>query len=158
MSLTSILASSQPGTIDLLATQEQNLPGLANTSDKPITVEIKATGQWSLYRPDIAGQTGDMAKFQTLVDGDGYTDEALKNPKYKYKYPAANPASLISEIKNAQGKIRRVVAGKKQTFELQPNETVSFSTNDAPSNYRDNYGSLSVCYSISSNTVDILVE
>ena len=44
---------------------------------------------------------GDMAKFQALVDGDGYNDEALKNPKYKYKYPAANPASLISEIKKA---------------------------------------------------------
>jgi hypothetical protein len=99
-----------------------------------------------------------MAKFQALVDGDGYNDAALKNPKYKYKYPSANPASLISEIKNSQGKIRRVVAGKKQTFELQPNETVSFSTNDVPSNYLDNYGSLSVCYSISSNTVDILVE
>ena len=158
MSLNSINTSSPSAVLEILAAQNQDLSGLVNTSDKPITVEINATGEWCLYRPDIAGQTGDMAKFQALVDGDGYNDEALKNPKYKYKYPAANPASLISEIKNAQGKIRRVVAGKKQTFELQPNETVSFSTNDVPSNYRDNYGSLSVCYSISSNTVDILVE
>jgi hypothetical protein len=148
MSLNSINVSSPSGALELLATQDKNLPGLTNTSDKPITVEINATGKWSLYRPDIAGQTGDMAKFQALVDGNGYTDEALKNPKYKYKYPTANPAALVAEIKDSQGNVKRVAAGKTQTLELQPNETVSFVANDATSCYLDNHGKLSIAYSI----------
>jgi len=150
MSLTSINSSSPSGAIELLASQEVNLPGLANTSDKPITVEIKATGQWSLLRPD-APNAGVWEIFKAQFDGDGSSDGKLKElgeTKYTYKYPTANPAALVAEIKDAQGNTKRIVSGKNQTLELQPNETVSFTANDATSGYFDNYGQLSIAYSI----------
>ena len=46
MSLIPIITNSQTGSLDLLATEYKNPPGLANTSGEAIKITITATGQW----------------------------------------------------------------------------------------------------------------
>ena len=64
------------------------------------------------------------------------------------KYPKLNPGVLVGEIKNAQGETKHLVSGKQQSFELQPNETVSFSINDSPQYFGDNFGKVTIGYSV----------
>jgi hypothetical protein len=147
MSLISINDTSKAGNFDLLASQSTALPGLTNNSDKSITVEITASGQWSLLSPDFATSDPSLTPYKVAVDADGYPTPE-KESEYILKYPKLNPGVLVGEIKNAQGETKHLVSGKKQRFELQPNETVSFGINDSPQYFGDNFGKVTIAYSI----------
>ena len=147
MSLTSINPNSQPSSLDLLATDNTNLTGFINTSDKPLTVSITAEGKWSLLKPDFATSDPGIIKYKTPVDGDGCVRDK-NDEKFKFKYPTLNTAALVAEVKDAKGNLKSSVAGKKQTIELLPGESVSFTINDDPAYFKDNAGQLKIAYSI----------
>jgi len=147
MSLISINDTSKSGNFDLLASQTTALPGLTNNSDKSITVEITASGQWSLLSPDFETSDPNLTPYKVAVDADGYPTPE-KESEYILKYPKLNPGVLVGEIKNAQGETKHLVSGKQQRFELQPNETVSFGINDSPQYFGDNFGKVTIAYSI----------
>jgi hypothetical protein len=48
MVLASVVSTSQTGSLELLATQLNNPPALANNSGSTVTVSLTATGQWTL--------------------------------------------------------------------------------------------------------------
>jgi hypothetical protein len=81
MSLISINDTSKAGNFDLLATQATSLPGLTNNSDKPITIEIKASGQWSLLSPNFATSDPNLTPYKIAVDADGYPAPAKTSEK-----------------------------------------------------------------------------
>ncbi len=151
MSLNSISSTVQRGTLELLATQDTNLPGLTNNSGSFITVSIVATGQWSLLTPDFATSDSNLAKYKQLVDGDGYPS----NKDFAWKYPSLNPGALVAEINNAQGNRVSLVSGRQQRFDLRPGETVEFVINDAPEYFANNFGKLTIVYSIVPTTKSI---
>ena len=151
MSLTPISSIVQRGTLELLATQDTNLPGLTNNSGSFITVSIVAIGQWSLLTPDFATSDPNLAKYKQLVDGDGYSF----NEDFAWKYPSVNPGALVAEINNAQGNRVSLVSGRQQRFDLRPDETVEFVINDAPEYFDNNFGKLTVIYSIVQTTKSI---
>lgn len=144
MGLSSVNYIGQRGTFELLAIQDTNLPGLSNNSGTFITVSLVAIGHWSLLTPDFATSDPNLAKYKQLVDGDGYPS----NKDFAWKYPSLNPGSLVAEIKNAQGNRVSLVSGKQQRFDLRPGETVEFVINDAPEYFSNNFGKLTVAYSI----------
>ena len=45
--VTSINSSTAAGSFVLPAIQDKDLPGFTNTSDKPVTIKIQATGTWA---------------------------------------------------------------------------------------------------------------
>ncbi len=147
MSLTSINPNSQPSSLDLLATDNTNLTGFINTSDKPLTVSITAEGKWSLLKPDFATSDPSIIKYKTPVDGDGLPREK-SDEKFNFKYPKFNTAALVAEVKDAKGNLKSSVAGKKQTIELLPGESVSFTINDDTAYFNDNAGQLTISYAL----------
>jgi hypothetical protein len=149
MSLIQIITNSQTGSLDLLATEYKNPPGLANTSGEAIKITITATGQWYLLKPDFATNDPDLVKYKTPVDGDGYARDQ-NDQKFNFKYPQLNPGALVGEIKddpNPKGNTKSTVSGKQQSFELQPKDTIYFIINDDPKWYDNNAGKLTIGYS-----------
>jgi hypothetical protein len=145
MGLTSINTTSPAGSFDLLATQDKDLPGLTNSSDKLLTVAIAAEGQWSLINFETSDPS--LIKYKTPVDGDGYVRDK-NDEKFKFKYPTLNPAALVAEVKDAKGNLKSSVGGKKQDIALLPGESVSFIMNDDPAYFKNNAGQLKIAYSI----------
>jgi hypothetical protein len=143
--ITEVTTSTKAGALDLLSTQNTDLPGFKNTSDKAVTVKVQAEGKWSLL-PQGKQRTDELAKLQPLVDADGYG--AAVPDSFSMMYPEFKPGALVAEIKDAQGKKKSVLSGKDQSFELQPGESVSFIINDAPKYYGDNSGSMKLNYSL----------
>ena len=147
MSLIPIITNSQTGSLDLLATEYKNPPGLANTSGEAIKITITATGQWYLLKPDFATNDPGLVKYKTPVDGDGYARDQ-NDQKFNFKYPQLNPGALVGEIKDdPKGNTKSTVSGKQQSFELQPKDTISFIINDDPKWYDNNAGKLTIGYS-----------
>ena len=134
-------------TVLSIATDNTNLTGFTNTSDKPLTVSITAEGKWSLLKPDFATSDPSIIKYKTPVDGDGCVRDK-NDEKFNFKYPKLNTAALVAEVKDAKGNLKSSVAGKKQTIELLPGESVSFTINDDPAYFKDNAGQLKIAYSI----------
>jgi hypothetical protein len=145
MDLQSFNANTQGGSFELLSTQEVPLPALTNVSDHPVEVTITSTGEWSL----INFKTSDpkLVKYTTLTDGNGYVRDE-NDKKYKFKYPHLNPAALVAEIKDSEGNVKSSFGGKEQNLELQPGDTLSFIINDDPGYFKNNFGSLTISYSI----------
>ena len=155
MSLTSVITNLQNGSLDLLATQYTNPPGLANTSGEAIKIAITATGQWYLVKPDFATNDPGLVKYKTPVDGDGYARDQ-NDQKFNFKYPQLNPGALVAEIKDLQGNTKSTVSSKQQSFELQPGDTASFIINDDPKWYGNNAGKLTIGYSTNPITLNSL--
>ena len=145
MDLQSFNAKAQGGSFELLAIQEVPLTVLTNVSDHPVEVEITSTGQWSL----INFETSDpqLIKYRRLTDGDGYEPDQ-NDEKYRFQYPHLNPAALVAEIKDSEGIVKSSVGGKEQNLKLQPGDTLSFIINDDPGYFKNNFGSLTISYSI----------
>ena len=145
MDLQSFNANTQGGSFELLATQEVPLTVLTNVSDHPVEVTITSTGEWSL----INFETSDpkLVKYTRLTDGNGYVRDQ-NDENYKFKYPHLNPAALIAEIKDAKGNVKSSVGGKQQSLELQPGDSLSFIINDDASYFQNNFGKLTITYSI----------
>ena len=76
-------------TVLSIATDNTNLTGFTNTSDKPLTVSITAEGKWSLLKPDFATSDPSIIKYKTPVDGDGCVRDK-NDEKFKFKYPTLN--------------------------------------------------------------------
>ena len=131
MSLSSITSVPQSGSFELLSTQLTNPPALTNNSGSTVTVAITATGEWSLLNANFVTSDPNIIRYKKLVDGDGLTREK-SDEKFKFKYPNLNPAILVGEIKDAKGNTKSTVSGKKQSFELQQGDSVSFIINDDP--------------------------
>jgi hypothetical protein len=134
------------GYLDLLATQDKDLPGFTNTSTQAVTLKIQSEGDLALIAPNIGTNDQDV-KYKARVDGEGYSF----NEGFSWKYPEWKPGALIAEIKDAKGLRKSVIGGKNQTFELQPNETVTFIVNDDPNFYGNNVGALKIKYTINPN-------
>lgn len=143
--LTEVTTSTKAGVLDLLSTQDKDLPGFKNTSDKAVTVKVQAEGKWSVLPQDKKARD-EVAKFQPLVSADGYGAAAPDN--FALMYPEFKPGALVAEITDAQGKKKSVLSGKDQSFELQPGESVSFIMNDDPKYYNNNSGSMKLNYSL----------
>jgi hypothetical protein len=116
-------------------------------------VAITATGEWSLLNANFVTSDPNIIRYKKLVDGDGLTREK-SDEKFKFKYPNLNPAILVGEIKDAKGNTKSTVSGKKQSFELQLGDSVSFIINDDPKWYGDNAGKLTLSYSATAKTVE----
>ncbi len=104
-----------------------------------------------MLSPNFATSDPNLTPYKIAVDADGYTAPAKTSEKpsqYVLKYPKLNPGVLVGEIKNAQGETKHLVSGKQQRFELQPNETVSFGINDSPKYFGDNFGKVTIAYSV----------
>ena len=142
--LTSVNSSTTAGSFVLPATQDKDLPGFTNTSEKPVTIKIQAEGKLALIASG-AKTDSKYDKYKDQVDGNGYD---FKASGFNLNYPEWKPGSLIAEIVDAQGNRKSVLGGKDQTFELQPKETVTFIVNDDTAYYGNNSGSLKIDYSI----------
>ena len=153
MVLASIVSTSQTGSLELLATQLNNPPALANNSGSTVTVSLTATGQWTLI--NFATSDPSLVKYKTPVDGNGHVRDK-NDEKFGFKYPNLNPGALVGEIKDAKGNTKSTVSGKQQSFELQPGDTISFVINDDPKWYADNTGKLTIAYSATAKKVSVL--
>jgi len=153
MVLASLVSTSQTGSLELLATQLNNPPALANNSGSTVTVSLTATGQWALI--NFATSDPSLVKYKTPVDGNGHVRDK-NDEKFGFKYPNLNPGSLVGEIKDAKGNTKSTVSGKQQSFELQPGDTISFVINDDPKWYADNTGKLTIAYSATAKTTQIV--
>jgi hypothetical protein len=128
-----INSSTPSGSLTLPASQEQDLPGFTNTSGVAVKLEIRAEGIWSLTNND--------PKYGA-VDGNGV------DVRGDARFPQVKIGSVVAKIKDAQGNLKSLISGKEQTFELQPNETVSFIVNDDPRYYGNNVGNAKINYSV----------
>ena len=153
MVLASLVSTSQTGSLELLATQLNNPPALANNSGSTVTVSLTATGQWALI--NFATSDPSLVKYKTPVDGNGHVRDK-NDEKFGFKYPNLNPGSLVGEIKDAKGNTKSTVSGKQQSFELQPGDTISFVINDDPKWYADNTGKLTIAYSVTAKATEIV--
>lgn len=153
MVLASLVSTSQTGSLELLATQLNNPPALANNSGSTVTVSLTATGQWALI--NFATSDPSLAKYKTPVDGNGHVRDK-NDEKFGFKYPNLNPGALVGEIKDAKGNTKSTVSGKQQSFELQPGDTISFVINDDPKWYADNTGKLTIAYSVTAKATEIV--
>ena len=153
MVLASIVSTSQTGSLELLATQLNNPPALANNSGSTVTVSLTATGQWTLI--NFATSDPSLVKYKTPVDGNGHVRDK-NDEKFGFKYPNLNPGALVGEIKDAKGNTKSTVSGKQQSFELQPGDTISFVINDDPKWYADNTGKLTIAYSVTAKATEIV--
>lgn len=125
----------------LLANQTTNLPSLINGLNNSVSVNIFAEGQWNY---------GSQSPFSKLVNANGNPGSAGRY-QANLRFPNVNPAALVS-VKN-----NKVFGfGMQHSFELLPNETVSFINNDAVGNYGDNSGSQTITYSFSNNEKNYL--
>ena len=153
MVLASLVSTSQTGSLELLATQLNNPPALANNSGSTVTVSLTATGQWTLI--NFATSDPSLVKYKTPVDGNGHVRDK-NDEKFGFKYPNLNPGALVGEIKDAKGNTKSTVSGKQQSFELQPGDTISFVINDDPKWYADNTGKLTIAYSVTAKATEIV--
>ena len=153
MVLASVVSTSQTGSLELLATQLNNPPALANNSGSTVTVSLTATGQWTLI--NFATSDPSLVKYKTPVDGNGHVRDK-NDEKFGFKYPNLNPGALVGEIKDAKGNTKSTVSGKQQSFELQPGDTISFVINDDPKWYADNTGKLTIAYSVTAKATEIV--
>ncbi len=153
MVLASIVSTSQTGSLELLATELNNPPALANNSGSTVTVSLTATGQWALI--NFATSDPSLVKYKTPVDGNGHVRDK-NDEKFGFKYPNLNPGALVGEIKDAKGNTKSTVSGKQQSFELQPGDTISFVINDDPKWYADNTGKLTIAYSVTAKATEIV--
>ena len=153
MALSSINSTPQTGSFELLSTQLKNPPALTNNSGSTVTVAITATGEWALLNANFVTSDPTIIRYKKLVDGDGLPREK-SDEKFPFKYPNLNPAILVGEIKDAKGNTKSTVSGKKQSFELQPGDSVSFIINDDPKWYGDNAGKLTLSYSATAKTAE----
>ena len=153
MVLASLVSTSQTGSLELLATQLNNPPALANNSGSTVTVSLTATGQWALI--NFATSDPSLVKYKTPVDGNGHVRDK-NDEKFGFKYPNLNPGALVGEIKDAKGNTKSTVSGKQQSFELQPGDTISFVINDDPKWYADNTGKLTIAYSATAKATEIV--
>lgn len=128
-----INTSTPSGSLSLPASQEQDLPGFTNTSAVAVKLEIRTQGTWSLTDKD--------PKYGA-VDADGV------NVRGDARFPQVKSGSVVAQIKDSQGNLKSLISGKEQTFELQPNETVSFIVNDDPRYYGNNVGNAKINYSV----------
>jgi hypothetical protein len=152
MVLASLVSTSQTGSLELLATQLNNPPALANNSGSTVTVSLTATGQWTLI--NFATSDPSLVKYKTPVDGNGHVRDK-NDEKFGFKYPNLNPGALVGEIKDAKGNTKSTVSGKQQSFELQPGDTISFVINDDTQWYADNTGKLTIAYSVTAKATEI---
>ena len=99
MVLASIVSTSQTGSLELLATQLNNPPALANNSGSTVTVSLTATGQWTLI--NFATSDPSLVKYKTPVDGNGHVrdknDEKSRHTPsfYTHKYTHTFPPTWI---------------------------------------------------------------
>ena len=146
--LTSVNSSTTAGSFVLPATQDKDLPGFTNTSDKPVTIKIQATGTWAFVNQSRQ-VSPEFEAFKVPFDGDGFKTKAgttEANPKLKY--PRLPGGALVATVTNAKGELKAEVSGKDQSIELQPGESVKFGFNDETTEYGDNAGSLKINYSV----------
>jgi hypothetical protein len=128
-----INTSTPSGSLSLPASQEQDLPGFTNTSAVAVKLEIRTQGTWSLTDKD--------PKYGA-VDGNGV------DVRGDARFPQVKIGSVVAQIKDSQGNLKSLISGKEQTFELQPNETVTFIVNDDPKFYGNNGGTAKINYSV----------
>ena len=137
----SINNATTAASLTLPAKQTTNLPGFTNDSDKPVKLELRVEGKWSLSRTYAKGA-------YNSVDGDGsdrpYTASVIKFPEVKI-------GAIVAEIKDVKGQLKSLISGKEQTFELEPGESVSFIINDDPNFYENNNGEAIINYSVISS-------
>jgi|LakMenEpi03Aug12_release.lakeMendotaPanAssembly.Ray.scaffolds.fasta_scaffold192664_2 hypothetical protein len=128
-----INTSTPSGSLSLPASQEQDLPGFTNTSSVAVKLEIRTQGTWSLTDKD--------PKYGA-VDGNGV------DVRGDARFPQVKIGSVVAQIKDSQGNLKSLISGKEQTFELQPNETVTFIVNDDLKYYGNNVGNAKINYSV----------
>jgi len=128
-----INTSTPSGSLSLPASQEQDLPGFTNTSAVAVKLEIRTQGTWSLTDKD--------PKYGA-VDGNGV------DVRGDARFPQVKIGSVVAQIKDSQGNLKSLISGKEQTFELQPNETVTFIVNDDLKYYGNNVGNAKINYSV----------
>jgi hypothetical protein len=128
-----INTSTPSGSLSLPASQEQDLPGFTNTSGVAVKLEIRTQGTWSLTDKD--------PKYGA-VDGNGV------DVRGDARFPQVKSGSVVAQIKDSQGNLKSLISGKEQTFELQPNETVTFIVNDDLKYYGNNVGNAKINYSV----------
>ena len=128
-----INTSTPSGSLSLPASQEQDLPGFTNTSGVAVKLEIRTEGTWSLTDKD--------PKYGA-VDGNGV------DVRGDARFPQVKIGSVVAQIKDSQGNLKSLISGKEQTFELQPNETVTFIVNDDLKYYGNNVGNAKINYSV----------
>jgi hypothetical protein len=146
--VTSINSSTAAGSFVLPAIQDKDLPGFTNTSDKPVTIKIQATGTWA-YVNQGRQVSPEFEQYKVPFDGDGFKTKAgTTETSAKLKYPKLPGGALVATVTNAKGELKAEVSGKDQSIELQPGESVKFGFNDETTEYGDNAGSLKINYSV----------
>lgn len=146
--LTSVNSSTTAGSFVLPATQDKDLPGFTNTSDKPVTIKIQGEGTWA-YVNQSRKVPPQFELYKVPFDGDGFKTKAgTTETNAKLKYPNLPGGALVATVTNAKGELKAEVSGKDQSIELQPGESVKFGFNDETTEYSDNAGSLKINYSI----------
>jgi hypothetical protein len=146
--LTSVNSSTTAGSFVLPATQDKDLPGFTNTSDKPVTIKIQGAGTWA-YVNQSRKVPPQFELYKVPFDGDGFKTKAgTTETNAKLKYPNLPGGALVATVTNAKGELKAEVSGKDQSIELQPGESVKFGFNDETTEYGDNAGSLKINYSI----------
>jgi hypothetical protein len=146
--VSSINGSTAAGSFVLPATQDKDLPGFTNTSDKPVTLKIQAAGTWAFVNQSRQ-VSPEFEAFKVPFDGDGFkTKVGKRETNAKLKYPKLPGGALVATVTNAKGELKAEASGKDQSIELQPGESVKFGFNDETTEYGDNAGSLKINYSI----------
>ncbi|MEL7036230.1 MAG: DUF2235 domain-containing protein [Cyanobacteria bacterium J06592_8] len=124
----------------------QQPPRIHNHHSQPINIKILAIGEWN------CGNEGQDAAF---VSGDGHTEMAAEeychwDLTFINKEQEQNPPPAALVAFKIRGDHYEVIAwGKEQEFELQPDETVYFASNNQTQLYDNNNGIITINWSYS---------
>lgn len=142
MPYTSLTTATQAGELKVLASTANDFPGLKNTTNATVRVNLNATGQWCLY--NVPTTDPELVIFNSKTDWKGLSNVSSYN-KYKWKAVLLRAGSLIAELKDAQGSFLFMLSAPRY-IELAPGCSAEFFMNEDPRWYADNSGEITLSY------------
>lgn len=149
MGFQSITSVTQKGQLALDATQDRDLPALANNTGSTIKLSTKASGTWCLYNTPTTNP--DLQVFNTKTNSEGYALDPKVYSKHNWRYPGLPAGCLVIEVKDSNGITKNIYGGANHVIDLQPGYSAAFIVNDDPKWYANNEGKIILDYSVASS-------